>query len=222
MMRRVVVVWTLLVMAAVASAQDPLAAATDAYRQGDFPKAATLFAKAAEAEAAPAARAEIRVKLAWTYYAMKSRSKAEEALAGALAEHMVEDHRRHPAMDVAGRPLICGAEVKVGGHAAVAGPDQDHRWGNRIAEPDHRVAPGHFAAVRAEPDTERALELLGPELGGGGVDFGLHRGDGLGGDLCPDGGVDEFAYGLRQRFVDGSHARHFVGAQLLQCVLEHP
>ncbi|MCU0293915.1 MAG: tetratricopeptide repeat protein [Thermoanaerobaculaceae bacterium] len=87
MMRRVVVVWTLLVMAAVASAQDPLAAATDAYRQGDFPQAAKLFAQAAEAEAAPAARAEIRVKLAWTYYAMKSRSRAEEALAAALADN---------------------------------------------------------------------------------------------------------------------------------------
>ena len=87
MMRRVVVVWALLVMAVVASAQDPLAAATDAYRQGDFPKAAKLFAQAAEAEAAPAARAEIRVKLAWTYYAMKSRSKAEEALAAALADN---------------------------------------------------------------------------------------------------------------------------------------
>lgn len=87
MMRRVVVVWALLVMAVVASAQDPLAAATDAYREGDFPKAARLFAQAAEAETAPAARAEIRVKLAWTYYAMKSRSKAEDAVAAALADN---------------------------------------------------------------------------------------------------------------------------------------
>ena len=87
MMRRVVAVWALLVMAVVASAQDPLAAATDAYRQGDFPKAAKLFAEAAEAETTPAARAEIRVKLAWTYYAMKNRTRADEALAAALTDN---------------------------------------------------------------------------------------------------------------------------------------
>ncbi len=76
----------LLLAAAVAPSQDPLAGATEAYRQGDLSKAARLFAEAAAAEQAPAARAQIRVKLAWTHFAQKNRSKAEEALGAALAD----------------------------------------------------------------------------------------------------------------------------------------
>lgn len=87
MKRLVVAAWALLVVAVVASAQDPLAAATEAYRQGDFPKAARLFSQAADAETTPAARAEIRVKLAWTQYAMKNRARAEEALTAALTDN---------------------------------------------------------------------------------------------------------------------------------------
>jgi tetratricopeptide (TPR) repeat protein len=66
--------------------QDPLADATAAYRKGEFRKAAKLFASAAEAETDTAKRADIRVKLAWTYFAMKNKSKAEEALAAALKD----------------------------------------------------------------------------------------------------------------------------------------
>ncbi|MGV8041100.1 MAG: tetratricopeptide repeat protein [Thermoanaerobaculaceae bacterium] len=86
MMRRALLMVAVLLVAAAAPSQDPLAAATEAYRQGDLPKAARLFAEAAEAEQAPAARAQIRVKLAWTHFAQKSRTKAEEALAAALAD----------------------------------------------------------------------------------------------------------------------------------------
>jgi len=66
--------------------QDPLADATAAYRKGEFRKAAKLFASAAEAETDTAKRADIRVKLAWTYFAMKNKAKAEEALAAALKD----------------------------------------------------------------------------------------------------------------------------------------
>ncbi len=86
-MRRMVLVCALLVLAVVASAEEPLAAASDAYRQGDFPRAAKLFAEAAEAEESAATRAEIRIKLAWTYYAMKSRARAEEAIDAALTDN---------------------------------------------------------------------------------------------------------------------------------------
>lgn len=86
MMRRVLLTATVLLIAATTAAQDPLAAATEAYRQGDLARAARLFVEAAEAEPAPAARAQIRVKLAWTYFALKNRSKAEEALTAALAD----------------------------------------------------------------------------------------------------------------------------------------
>jgi tetratricopeptide (TPR) repeat protein len=76
----------LLLLGGAAWAQDPLAQATDAYRKGEFRKAASLFAAAADGEEDTVKRADIRVKLAWTYFAMKQRSKAEEALAAALAD----------------------------------------------------------------------------------------------------------------------------------------
>lgn len=66
--------------------QDPLSEANAAYRQGEFQKAAELFQQAAEAETRPTARAEIRVKLAWTLFALKNRSRAEDALAAALGD----------------------------------------------------------------------------------------------------------------------------------------
>lgn len=86
MMRRALLVVGLLLVAVGVPAQDPLAAATEAYRQGDLSKAAKLFAEAAEAEQVAAARAQVRVKLAWTYFAQKSRTRAEEALTAALAD----------------------------------------------------------------------------------------------------------------------------------------
>jgi tetratricopeptide (TPR) repeat protein len=85
-MRRV---FTLLLVLAVSSpllAQSLLKDATEAWRQGDFPKAARLFAAAADGETDPGRRADIRVKLAWTYFLMKNRNAAEEALIAALGD----------------------------------------------------------------------------------------------------------------------------------------
>lgn len=76
----------LLALSTLALAQDPLAEANAAYRRGEFRRAAQLFAQAADGEADPAARANIRVNLAWTYWALKERSKAEEALEQALGD----------------------------------------------------------------------------------------------------------------------------------------
>lgn len=76
----------LLLASVVSVAQDPLSEANAAYRRGDFRRAAQLFAQAADAEADPNARASIRVNLAWTYWALRDRGKAEEALAQALAD----------------------------------------------------------------------------------------------------------------------------------------
>lgn len=68
-------------------AQTTLDQAHDAFRQGQWRKAASLFEKAAEEARDPRARAEIRVKLAWTYFsALKNRAKAERALRQAFQE----------------------------------------------------------------------------------------------------------------------------------------
>lgn len=76
----------LFTLSALAVAQDPLADANAAYRRGEFRRAAQLFAQAADAETDPNARANIRVNLAWTYWALKERGKAEEALEQALRD----------------------------------------------------------------------------------------------------------------------------------------
>ena len=73
-------------VAASLVAQDLLTQGNEAYRRGDFRAAAEAFDAAAAAETNPAARAEVRVKLAWTYFAMKNRSGAETALAAALQD----------------------------------------------------------------------------------------------------------------------------------------
>lgn len=80
--------WLLLLAQAVgAAAQTTLDQAHDAFRQGRWNKAVQLFAQAAEEESDPRSRAEIRVKLAWTYFfALKNRSKAEQTLRQALQE----------------------------------------------------------------------------------------------------------------------------------------
>ena len=83
---RLLAIAGILVLAATAWAQDPVADAKDAYRKGEFRKAAKLFATAAEAEGDAGKRAEIRVNLAWTYFAMKNKAKAEEALTAALRD----------------------------------------------------------------------------------------------------------------------------------------
>jgi tetratricopeptide (TPR) repeat protein len=75
-----------LLMAVHIPGADPLSEASDAFRKADWPRAARLFAAAAEAESDSAKRAEIRLRLAQVYFLMNHRAKAEEALAGALAD----------------------------------------------------------------------------------------------------------------------------------------
>lgn len=76
----------LLVTSLAVAQEDTLAEATNAWRAGDLPRAARLFAAAADAESDPLRRADIRVKLAWTYFLMRNGGKSEEALTAALAD----------------------------------------------------------------------------------------------------------------------------------------
>ncbi|MGC8916976.1 MAG: tetratricopeptide repeat protein [Thermoanaerobaculum sp.] len=76
-----------LFVAHLVAAQTTLDRAHEAFRQGQWQKAAQLFAEAANEAPDARSRAEIRVKLAWTYFfALKNRSKAEQVLRQALAE----------------------------------------------------------------------------------------------------------------------------------------
>ena len=79
----------------VVAQQDALGNANEAFSRGDFKGAAQLFAAAADSERDPARRAEVRVRLAVTYFNLGNRQKAEDALAAALADRpqleLVED-----------------------------------------------------------------------------------------------------------------------------------
>jgi tetratricopeptide (TPR) repeat protein len=83
---RFAVVVALLIVGRIAGAQDPLAEANAAWRQGDLPRAARLFAAAADAETDPAKRAAVRIRLAWTDYLLKNRAAAEKSLAAAISD----------------------------------------------------------------------------------------------------------------------------------------
>lgn len=86
-MRLVRSVVALALAASVASATDPLSQANEAFRNGEYAKAAGLYEVAADLESRPAQRAEIRVKLAWTQFALQHRDEAEAALAAALTDN---------------------------------------------------------------------------------------------------------------------------------------
>ncbi len=85
-MKRALLVFLVCVfLAASLLAQTTLDRAHEAFRQGQWQKAAQLFTQAAEETQDARSRAEIRVKLAWTYFfALKNRSKAEQTLRQAL------------------------------------------------------------------------------------------------------------------------------------------
>lgn len=87
-MKRVLGIFPLCFLLSVSLlAQTTLDRAHEAFRQGQWQKAAQLFAQAAEETQEARSRAEIRVKLAWTYFfALKNRSKAEQTLRQALAD----------------------------------------------------------------------------------------------------------------------------------------
>lgn len=84
MSSRLTIVALTLLLAVPASGQDLPEQAMDAYRRGDFTRAAALFNQAADEERDANTRAELRVKLAWTYFAMRQTRRAEEALTAAL------------------------------------------------------------------------------------------------------------------------------------------
>src|SRR3972149_7933413 len=86
-MRNGTVVAVLVVLtAAVAGAQNPLAEGDKAFRSANFKSAPKPPAAAADAEPDAGKRAEIRVKLAMAYYNARERTKAEEALTTALRD----------------------------------------------------------------------------------------------------------------------------------------
>jgi tetratricopeptide (TPR) repeat protein len=79
-------VLTLLLGTGVAAQTDTYEEGKAAYRNGDWRKAASLFTAAAEQESDRLRRAEIRLRLAVTHFALKETGKAEEALALALQD----------------------------------------------------------------------------------------------------------------------------------------
>ncbi|MCS7182210.1 MAG: tetratricopeptide repeat protein [Thermoanaerobaculum sp.] len=88
MKRAPVAMLLFLSLAGSALAQTTLDRAHEAFRQGQWQRAAQLFTQAAEETPEPRSRAEIRVKLAWTYFfALKNRSRAEQSLRQALQEN---------------------------------------------------------------------------------------------------------------------------------------
>jgi tetratricopeptide (TPR) repeat protein len=87
-MRLQTVAAALLVLAAGSAwAQSPLAEADKAFSNAEFQRAAKLYAAAADNEADASKRAEIRVRLAVTFFNMRSRAKAEDAIAAALKDN---------------------------------------------------------------------------------------------------------------------------------------
>ncbi|HQU34304.1 MAG TPA: tetratricopeptide repeat protein [Thermoanaerobaculaceae bacterium] len=68
-------------------AENPLAEADKAFSNAEFQRAAKLYAAAADNEPDAGKRAEIRVRLAVTFLNMRSRAKAEKAVAQALKDN---------------------------------------------------------------------------------------------------------------------------------------
>lgn len=149
-----VAVSLLLALSTPVLAQDVLGEASAAYRRGEFRRAAQLFAQAADAEADPTARANIRVNLAWTYWALKERSKAEEALEQALGDaphlELVPEYYT---------PDFVKALARV--RERLAAPRATPTPGPLVTQP--RAEPGSVAALRgrlALAEDAPALETL--------------------------------------------------------------
>ncbi len=87
-MRLKTVAAALMVLAATSAwPQGPLTEADKAFSNAEFQRAAKLYSAAADNETDPGKRAEIRVRLAVTYLNMRSRRRAEEAVAAALKDN---------------------------------------------------------------------------------------------------------------------------------------
>jgi hypothetical protein len=116
-----------------------------------------------------------------------------------LPQHVIEHHRHHAAVHVAGRTFIGRAEVEVGSDPAVGVLDHHKRRGDRIADADRRVAPRHPVTVGREAHTERTVDLFGLQARGRVVDLGSYRGDLIGIHLRADRGIDERTHRVGQR-----------------------
>ena len=97
-----------------------------------------------------------------------------------LAEDVIEDQGRDPAVHVARRSLVGRTEVEVGVHPTGGSSWIDQWRRRRVAHADDGVAPRHLIAFRAEPDTEGSVELAGAQSCRRRVDRSL----GLGADLA--------------------------------------
>ncbi len=87
-MRLKTVAAALLLLAATSAwPQGPLTEADKAFSNAEFQRAAKLYSAAADNETDPGKRAEIRIRLAVTYLNMRSRRRAEEAVAAALKDN---------------------------------------------------------------------------------------------------------------------------------------
>ncbi len=142
-----------LLVTGVAWSQDALSDADKAFRNADFKSAARLYAAAADQESDAAKRADIRIKLAVTYFNMKSRPKAEDAVAAALKDNpqleLVPDFYTTEF-------LAMVARVKAKAAAPAPGPT-----------PPRAPAAGSLAQVRqrlAQASDNAAVEALLPAI----------------------------------------------------------
>ena len=121
---------------------------------------------------------------------------------------MVEDHRRHAAVDVAGRALISRTKTELRRHPAfrIAGGQQ--RWRQCVADPDDCVTPPHALTGISDPNTECAVELAHPQPGHGGVDIAPDLGHGLRVGLGSDSGVDQGPHRLGEGFINSAKPRN--------------
>ncbi len=153
-MRSLVAVLVLVLAAGVAWSQDSLSDADQAFRAADFKGAAKLYATAADNEADAGKRADIRIKLAVTYFNMKSRTKAEDAIVAALKDapqlELVPDFYTTDFL-----ALFSRVKTKLATSPAPAAP------------PARTPPPGSLAQVRqrlAQAADNTAVEALLPSL----------------------------------------------------------
>ena len=73
---------------------------------------------------------------------------------------MIEHQRADTAVDVTGRALVGGAEMKIRPHFARVGVVQHQRRRDRVAHADRRIAPRHAVSLSGESHAERAGQLV--------------------------------------------------------------
>ncbi len=153
-MRSLAAVVVLLLVAGVAWSQDALSDGDKAFRNADFKGAAKAYATAADNEADAAKRADIRIKLAVTYFNMRNRPKTEEAVAAALKDN--------PQLELVPdfyTPEFLALFARVKAKAAAAPPT--------TGAAAHAAGAGSLAQVRqrlAQAPDNAAVEALLPAI----------------------------------------------------------